>query len=290
MILSVLKTNRPVNLILFPLAAILLWFKNLLKPAAYPFYPGENSNLLFLPIYRLTLNTPWLQVALSLLLVIIAAFLIQQLNDRFSLNQTRTKLPAFIYVLFLGGFIQIHTLHPILFATIFFVFSLHSLLAIFANPEPFNALFNAGFFIALGALFYFELVFFLPAFLIGIVILRRNIKWRDYAVIFIGFLVPFILALGFAFLTDHLSELLFTFEKNIVTPTNHLQENPVLLVYIASLALLIVFGSLQLIRYYAVQKIGIRKFYLFFLIIFVFAVAVFFLIPAVSQEILVIAL
>ncbi len=290
MILRVLKSNRSVNLILFPLAGLLFWAKSLLEPFPYNYFAGENKSVLFAPIDDLTNHSALVQVLLSLVLVIFTGFLIQQVNDRFAFIRARTKLPATMFVIFIGGFTDMHTLHPVFFAGIFLVFAIHSLFAVFNNPNTFPQIFNAGFFIGIGSLFYFNLVIILPAFLIGIIILCREIHWREFVIMLIGFIVPFIFAFSYAFLTDHLMELLYTFEQNIVTPVNHFKTNYALHVFLAFLIVLTVIGSLKLIQQYDSRKVSSRKYFLVFLIIFLFSIVSFVLVPAVSQEILVISL
>ncbi len=200
MILRTLKSNRSINLVLLPLAGILLWAKSLLEPFSYSYYPGESQNVLFAPIDEITKQHTWLQVLLSLVLVIFTGFLIQQVNDRFAFIRTRTKLPATMLVILIGGFVNMHTLHPVFFAGIFLVFAIHSLFAVFDNPNAFPQIFNAGFFIGVGSLFYFDLALLLPAFLIGIIILCREYHWREFVIMLIGFIVPFIFAFSYAFL------------------------------------------------------------------------------------------
>ena len=121
MILRTLKSNRSINLVLLPLAGISLWAKSLLEPFSYSYYPGESQNVLFAPIDEITKQHTWLQVLLSLVLVIFTGFLIQQVNDRFAFIKVRTKLPATMLVILIGGFVNMHTLHPVFFAGIFLV-------------------------------------------------------------------------------------------------------------------------------------------------------------------------
>ncbi len=288
MILRTLKSNRAINLILFPLMGILFWAKSLLKPFTYKYYPGESQNILFSPIETITKQYAWLQVLLSLVLVIFTGFLIQQVNDRFALIRARTKLPATMFVIFIGGFITMHTLHPVFFAGIFLVFAIHSLFAVFNNPNTFPQIFNAGFFVGVGSLFYFNLIVLLPAFLIGIIILCREFHWREFVVMLIGFFVPIIFALSYAFLSNHFLAFLYIIEQNIVTPVNYFKTNYSFHVLLALLAVLTIIGSIKLIQQYDTRKVSSRKYYLVFLIIFIFSLISFIFIPAVSQEMLVI--
>jgi len=289
MILQTLKSNRIVNLILFPLFGILFWIKSFLAPFSYQFFPGENENTLYSPVVNLVQNSDYLQVALSLILVLFIAFLIQQVNDRFLLLRIRIKLPATIFVLIVGGITTMHTSHPVYFAAIFLLLAINSFFEIFNNPKPFPHIFNAGLFIGIGSLFYFNLVIILPAFLIAIVILRREVKWREFLILVIGFILPFIFALGYAFLTEQLLALLATYEQSIITPINHFRDNYPLHAFLTLLIIFTVLGSFKLLKQYDSRKVSTRKYYSIFLLIFIFSMISFAFIPAASQEMLVIA-
>jgi hypothetical protein len=269
---------------------ILLWARSLLEPFSYQFYPGENKNILFAPIYNLLEGHFFLQVLISLVLVIFTGFLIQQVNDRFGFIRVRTKLPATLFVIFVGGFINMHTLHPVFFAGVFLIFAIHSLLAVFDNPNTFPQVFNAGFFIGIGSLFYFNLIILLPAFLIAIIILHRDYHWREFVIMLIGSIVPFIFAASYAYLTDQLLEFLYTFEQDIITPVNHFRTNYVLQGFLGFLIILTIIGSIKILQQYDTRKVSSRKYYLVFLFIFAFSLLSFMFIPAVSQEMLVITI
>ena len=154
MILRILKSNNQRNLILFPVIGILFWAKSLLFPFSYDFYPGENANLLFLPLYNIIHNWPFFQVFLSYILVITLAFFIQFLNDRYSFIRIRTKLPATIFVAVIAGFTELHTLHPVFLSALFLMFGIYNLFGTFEQKKPYSKIFNAGFFVGIGSIFY----------------------------------------------------------------------------------------------------------------------------------------
>ena len=289
MILQLLKSNSPINYFFYLIIGILFWLGSFLVPFSYQFFEGENKSILYYPIDKITSGIPFLQVFLSLVLVLFVAFLIQQINSRYSLIKIRTKIPAVIYIIITGGFTSMHTLHPVFFAAIFTILGINSLLTIFNNTEPQLEIFNAGLFIALGTLFYFNLIVLLPAFLIAISILRRERNWREFLVLLIGFVIPILFALSYAFFTDQLNEAFLNFQKNIITPVNHFKSNYVLQGFLALLIFLTLLGSIKIMQQYDSRKVSSRKYYQVFFVIFLFSMFSFAFIPATSQEMLVIA-
>ncbi len=288
MILRILKSNRPVNFILFPIIALLFWAINLFRPQIYPYYPGENENLLFAPMYSLLKNEVFLQSLLSLILVVTLAFMVLQINNTYAFIRIRTMLPASLFVLIVGGFNQIHTLHPVYFGAIFLLLAIYRLFSIFNQSPSYSATFDAGFWLSIGSLFYFNLILLFPAFLISIAILSHEYHWRSFVINIIGTLLPWIFAFSYASLTQHMLELLKILEQNILTPNNHFLSNTPLQIFLGFLIFLTLLGSLKMIQQYDSKKVSSRKYFSILFLICTFAIASFIFVPATSQEMLVI--
>jgi len=289
MILRLLKSSSPFIYILFLLIGILFWAVSLINPLPYSFFDSENANVFYYPIFKITDNLTLLQVVLSIIIVLFLAFLVQQINSRYAIIRARTKLSVAVYIIFIGGFTTMHTLHPVYFGAIFLLFGINSLFSIFNNPKPQTDIFNAGLFISIGTFFYFNLIVILPAFLIAISILRRERKWREFLILMIGFVIPSLFALSYAFVTDQLNDVFITFQKNIITPVNYLKNNFPLLGYLILLVLLTLIGSVKIMQQYNSMKVSTRKYYLVLFVIFVFSMVSFVFVPAVSLEMLVIS-
>lgn len=288
MILRILKSNQPVNFVLFPLLALLVWVNDIFHPKSYAFYLGENANPLFWPIYKWLENYPLTQDIIALILLILAAFLVLHINGKYSFIRIRTMLPATLFVLINSGFTQMHALHPVYFAALFLLLSLNRLFSIFEKSKPYSAVFDAGFLLALGSLFYFNLVVLFPALLIGILILKHDYNWREFIISFIGFLTPFIIALGISFLRENLLEQLKVFEQNILTPVNHFKTNVPLHIYLGFLVFLTGLGSYKILEQYDTKKVSTRKYFTILFVFFVFSLLGFVFVPATSHEMLII--
>ncbi|MCK5729498.1 MAG: hypothetical protein KAH68_00400 [Draconibacterium sp.] len=288
MILKTLKSNRSINLLFVPAVAILFWLKNLLYPFSYQFYPGENANILFVPINSITNNLDFVRVLISLVAVVFIAGFVQVINDQYMFIRVRTKLPSLLFIIIVSGFTNLHTLHPVFPATMFLLFAIYNLFITFEKTKPYSAVFNSGFFIGVGSLFYLNLMILLPAFFIGITILTRESSWRKYIILIIGFIVPLFLAFGYTVITDRISEMFLIISQNIVTPVNHFKSNIPLHVFLSVLVLLTLTGSINIMRQYDSKKVSTRKYFAIFLNIFILSLLSFTFIPGTSQEMLVI--
>ncbi len=288
MILRILKSNRAVNYILTPLLAVVVWLKSLIEPQIYSFYRGETQNLLYQPIARLFKDAALLQSIASLIILLILAFIVLQINNRYSFIRVRTMLPAPLYIIMISGLVELHTLHPVYFAAFFVLMAIHRFFSAFDQVAPYSAIFDAGLLLGIASLFYFNIVVLFPALFFGIPILARETRWREFVIVTLGFLLPFLFAVSYALLTDQFLEVLKIFEKNTLTPNYHLRENIPLQIYLGFLIVLTLLGSIKIIQQYDSKKVSTRKFFTVFFLLFITSLVSYTFVPATSQEMLVI--
>ena len=280
MILKRLKSNSSFNLFFIPVVAIAFWMKSLLHPFIYDFSTCENGTILYAPI---------IHVSISLAVLIALAFLMQAINDRYSFIRIRSKLPSTLFVIVMGGFVGMQTLHPIYFGAIFVLLAIYRLFGMFEKAKPYSAVFDVGFLLGISALFCVNLILLLPAFIISVAVLSRETKWREFVIIIIGFVLPFVFAVSYTFLTDTLPLTVETYVQNIITPVNHFKGNYVLHAYLGVMLLFALMSSLDVLKQYDKKKISSRKYFTAFFWIFICSMVGFVFVPATSQEILVIA-
>lgn len=288
MILRILKSNRAGNYFLIPLIGVLFWLKSLLAPDVYPFFSGETENLLYRPVEGMVKNAPFLQSLVALIILFILAFIMLQINNRYSFIRVRTMLPAPLYILMVSGLTEMQTLHPVYFAAVFFLIAVYRFFSAFDQVKPYSAVFDSGILLGIASLFYFNAALLFPAFFMGIGILARETRWREYVIIIAGFLIPFLFVFSYAFLTEQVTELIHIVEWGTITPNNHFKENIPLQFFSGFLIFLTILGSITIIQQYDSKKVSTRKFFTVFFLFFICSVASFIFVPATSQEMLVI--
>ena len=289
MLLRRLKSNNAFNLVFIPIVAIAFWAKSLLNPFIYDYTACENTNVLFAPVVKLLGTNAFLHSLVSLVLVIALGFLMQAINARYAFIRIRSKLPGVLFVIVLSGFLELHTLHPVYFGALFVLFAISRAFSMFEKARPYSAVFDVGFLLGVASLFCFNLVILFPAFLLSVFLLSRETKWRELLIIILGFLLPFVFAVSYAFVTDKLPQTLTAFSQSLTVVVNHLKDNLVLQAYLAVLIFYTLIASLDILKQYDKKKISSRKYFTVFFWLFVFSLIGFVFVPAISQEMLVIS-
>jgi len=267
MILRVLKSNNFANLFLVPIAVFAFWAGKLFAPAVYPFAQGEVDNVLYKMVYRLT----------------------ELIISRYQFIRIRTRLPAILFVLLVGGLTSLHTLHPVYFGAVFLLLALFRFFGMFGQTKAYTIIFDVGFLLGIGSLFYVNLFIVVPAFLIGISILSHGVSWREYLIMLLGFALPFVFALSYFFYTDQLFVVSQVFVDFVTQPINNLHGNLMLQIYLGILVFISLIASIDIAKHYDSKKVSSRKYFMVFFFIFLFSMVSFVFIPVTSQEMLIIS-
>jgi hypothetical protein len=288
MLLKALKSNQPYNFLLLPLIALALWIRSFVHAGAYTFYPGEDMMLLYKPVSYLLGENFLLNNIIAMIFAILLAFLILKLNVQYSFIKVRSFLPPSLFIIITSGMPDLHAMHPVYPATLFLVLAIDRIFNAFDKEIIHSNAFDAGIFLAIGSLFYLNLVFFFPMLWFGFIILKPKVNWREYVLTTIGFSLPWLAALTYYLIAGRENELLHTLQMNFTSHQTFLRENLAIQIYTGYLILLTLLGSFFLLFQYDDKRIRSRKFFKVFFWIFLISIVLIIANPAVSQEIIII--
>ncbi len=286
MLLKILKSNSTYSFLLVPLFAVILWIKSFMQPLSYPFYPGEDMMLLYQPVNALLGKNPVAGHIVSLIFIIVLSFLVLRLKLQYTFFRERTVLPAFLFIIITSGMHELHGIHPVYFAALFFILTIDRIFNSYEKEIIHANAFESGILLSIGSLFYFNLVFFFPFLWIGFIILKPKVNWREFILTTLGFIFPWLGAAAYYGVTNQISELQSTIQASFQSHGFFLKDNLSMQVYMGYLALLILMASGLILSQYDGKKISTRKYFKTFFWIFLFAVVLMFAVPAASQEII----
>jgi hypothetical protein len=288
MLLRWIKSNRNAGYILFPLILLGIFVFQIKGPGTIPEYAFGNTRLIpGLPEYLLS-RFPVLKPAVAYLTLFSAGVLIFRINREFIFLNSWSMLPVFIFLFLVLGLPVFGQLHPVWFAVLFFLPAISRLFQVFDVRKPYRNLFESGFLLSMGSLFYFHLLFLLPAFIIGGKMIVRDARWREPFLVFLGAIVPWILTFSVFFMLDLIPDLLQWQKTSILQKNDSILKNLPLLVFISYAALLILSGSITIMRQYSEKKVRFRSFFTFLFFSFISTILSFILIPGCGFEMLVI--
>lgn len=287
MLLRSLKSNPTYQFLLVPFIAIALWIKSFMEPMLFPFYQGEDAMLLYQPIsYFLGKNATAGAIS-ALVFMILLAFLVFKINVQYSFIKVRTVLPSVLFILISSGLHELHSMHPVYPAALFLILTIDRIFNSYDKEVIHSNAFDAGILLAVGSLFYFNLVFFFPFLWIGFIILKPQVNWREYILSTLGFVLPWLAALAYYGATGQSDELMAILKSNISLHGSLLKGNLAVQIYLGFLALMILLSSISLLSQYDFKKISARKYFKAFFWVFLISCILLVANPGVSQDIII---
>ncbi len=289
MFLKLFISKQQFIIILILLLAVAFWMPSMINYKytlfVFDFYPT--------PVYSsfqfIEYSYPLATVIISLILLLISGFLLVRLNVQFFFIQTRTQLPAFLYIFICSSFIPLQRFNPVLISGIFLIMAVFKIFSTFKKEQICFNYFDAALLISIGSMFYFNLIFFIVIVWIGLIILRPFI-WREWVFTIIGIVVPYIILFSCYYLLDmDINNLLDTYKSYFIYERYDINFNlPYLPLAIYYLIMLLI-SSIHMISVYQVKKIYSRKYFMFFLWLFIVTLAIYFVIPSAGYEMIIIA-
>ncbi|WP_273447941.1 hypothetical protein [Neolewinella agarilytica] len=170
--LSLFRSNQAQAGLFLLVYALLLQLPALLGGAVAP--PEVTGNG-FLGNWLMNMVTGnyWLGLSIPVLLIFVQGIQANLLASRHRFSRVVTQFPGLFVVLIWAMVPSFRWVHPGQVANVFLLFGLIAICRLYKKNEPSVPLFNAGAWLGLAFLFRPEYLFFAPAFLTAIVVLRR---------------------------------------------------------------------------------------------------------------------
>jgi hypothetical protein len=285
MLLRIFKANSIYNFILLPIIGGLLLLKSFLEPGIFPPESHQFTTPLFLPVYLSNIS---FKVALlvNFLTVIIICIQLLYINATFSFVRDRSFLPAYLFLFIVYTIPDLHVIQPVFISCIFLLLAINRIFSSFEKKNIISNAFDAGFLTGLAGLFYpgaIILVFIIP---LNLYTLKNKVSWREFAVAFIGLLLPFLYTFSYYFIVNNVSSFIDLFTNVIIKRENTIFHLLPVQIFVAFLALITIFSSLFILSQYDEKKISTRLY--FKILFFYFCTSLLlFILPSVSYELLV---
>ena len=187
MIHSLFGSNRPLVFSLLIIPAILYGLLTLYS-GQVPVHPLGGPLFDVLDSY---LQLPILSIIAGLVVNLIGAFLINLLYNEHNYSERVNYFPALIYFLLASLQTSWVYLNPVLIGNVFVLLALRRMLRMYRVQEITSMIYDAGVFLALGALFFPLLVLVFPLLWLSLVQLR-TFNFREWIVPLVGLLTPIV--------------------------------------------------------------------------------------------------
>ncbi|MCR4659306.1 MAG: hypothetical protein K5650_03310 [Bacteroidales bacterium] len=202
--LKAFRTNTPLQLAIITVTLLLLWVPSLIDPVPMPRVDS------FSPIYNLFYiwlgSLPRLATAIAMIVVTASALYFNKLLVDAQIVSNSTLLPTLLYIIAMSMTPGRLTLTPLVIVSALMVVCTKLLLlkGTLLTIEP-EKTFGITALIGICTLIYMPAYSLLVSFLL-IIVVYRLYNWRDWMMMILGFLAPYIFYATYLYITDGLAE------------------------------------------------------------------------------------
>ena len=286
MLLRLFKGNSPAIIFLIAVTFIALWISVFIHPVNVSSSQNDTNSM---PLYgllkQLIGKNYHVGVFISFSIVTVIAFLLVNFNITSYFINERTYLPSLLYILSGGVFPQCQYLNPVLPASLLLMFAMIRIMDGYRRTGVAYSFFDAGILIGTGSLFYANLIWFGLLLIIGIVLLK-TVNIAEIAVSILGLLTPILLTFGLYYVMGKdLRVLLSLVADNLFSRTEGYLFQRLTIIALIVWSIIIVVSISYLFMVMNSKKIISRKTFSMMIWVFLISVAVYFVLPPVSVEI-----
>jgi hypothetical protein len=142
-------------------------------------------------IQSLVSNNKFFLNGISIVITLLNAFLIAQMNNRFTIIRTRTFLPIFVFLLLVCSWNETHAFIAAHISLTFFILALFNFFSMEKNQNASEQAFMGSFFISLAGILINPYLLLIPVSWIGFIIFQ-SFSLRTFLASVFGTLVPWI--------------------------------------------------------------------------------------------------
>lgn len=281
--LKIFQRNMALQMVLTIAVLLLLWLRPLLSPPAIT--AGDHPALLYSLLSSWLAPTPRLAVVIAMLLTLAEGMMLNMLLSSIGLVSQNSLLPTLLFIVAAGA--GATTLTPMVIVWAALIGCLNQLmLRSTLLTIPSSKICGATALIGIASMFYLPAAVMMLSYLL-VAVNYRLYNWKDWAVMLLGFIAPYLTLAAVLFITGDLAQwwdsitdglgdisvtlgsftlpqalgaamLLFIMLWGLLNVMLHLGEHPVVWQKNASTVMLFFVGALCILLYAPVQSASMQ--------------------------------
>lgn len=200
--LSLLRSNNPSIVLLYVVYLIVFRISALWVPA--PMFVSNEASPISAVLFGYLQQLPAygiVSLILAAVLTFVQALLVNLIINENKITAKKNYLGGAVYIIFVSFFAEGVFLSPALIAATFLLLMLRSMFLLAKADKQNGSIFDLGFMVSLGSLFYFPTWGFLLFLLMGLSTVR-SVVYREWVILFLGLIAPLFVAFTVFFCND----------------------------------------------------------------------------------------
>ncbi len=270
--LKFFKSKNPLIVIFYPIIAFAflyfnfksLNFKN--STSDYPFFYKSVLILIqgsFFKLYYIILSVVFLSAV---------SFFFNQLIRNLKLIHSFQNLHGFIFLILTGFFLPFFDVLQVSVSLLFFLITIFLIIKSLRKGLAVFDFFNAGFSLSVASFFWFQIIYFYPIIIIGLLIFR-NLNFREILTSLIGLFIPYFFFFSIYFFINSDFNIIYDTYLIIYNKNSLFQFDLHQIIPGIILILILLISSFHILRKYRSTESDIQDYYIFYFLLFLLALS-----------------
>ncbi len=288
MIIKLFRENQIFTVLLTLLLSFLIGFLVILTKSFTPgfSYIYLKSFFALVPKLKAISDYKVLSTLLNILLILLNGYYLSRIIVKYRIIPSRSSLPMFIFfILSVPYFAEYNGFSYPLLTLLILIVSMDMIFAEIELKTISYRFFDSTMLISAASLFNIYFIFFV-LFVLIIWIQYRGLKWREFAFIIIGAVVPYLILFAVLYIIGKdISPILYEF-KDIFQVKSVIPLSNAFYYILGILGFLTLVGSVQILRDYGKMKIVIRKYSIIFFLLLIIILLITLFFPMIEKDII----
>ncbi len=268
--LKLFKSKNPLIVILYPIIAFVFIYFN---KNAYIFKPVVSDKPFF---YKHFLNLIYnnqnniLYIVLSVIFLTAIAFFFNRLIRNLRIIKSYQNLHGFIFLFLIGFCFQFLDILQISFSVFFFLISITLIIKSLRKDSAIFDFFNAGFALSVASFFWFQIIWFYPIIIIGMLIFRK-LNFREILTSLIGLFIPYFFFFSVYFFIYSDFGIIYDIFRLIINKNVIFKLDLNITISALLLIVILLISVFHILRKYKSTESDVQDYYIFYFLLFLLA-------------------
>ncbi len=268
--LKFFKSKNPLIVIFYPIIAFAflyfnsesLNFKNL--TIDNPFIYSQILNLIQGVYFKLY------YIILSVVFLSVVSFFFNQLIRNLKLVNSFQHLHGFIFLILAGFSLPFYDVLQVSVSLFFFLITINFIIKSLRKNLAVFDFFNAGFSLSVASFFWFQIIYFYPVIIIGLLVFR-NLNFREILTSIIGLFIPYFFFFSIYFFINSDFNIIYDTYQIIFNKNIHFQYDLNRIIPGIILIIILLISTFHILRKYRSTESDIQDYYVFYFLLFLLA-------------------
>ena len=265
--LKFFKSKNPVIVIFYPIIAFIFLYIN--AKTINISILTENKPFLYIQFLHLIIgkNFTGLYIFFSILFISVDGFFFNQLIRNLKIVKSFQHLHGFIFLLLIGFCVRFLDILQISVSLFFFLITITLIIKSLRKDFAVFDFFNAGFALSVGSFFWFQIIYFYPVIIIGLLVFRK-LNFREILTSLIGVFIPYFFFFSiFFFIHSNFDVIYDTYQLITIKNTPFRFDLNIIIPGIILIIILLI-SVFHILKKYRLTESDLQDYYIFYFILF----------------------